>query len=488
MRGTVLALILVGGPALAGPFVAPDDLRMRLDLQLLVDTRAINVPLTTWPLAWGDVANALRDVDVVHLGSPELVAYQRVSRAMHLATRTGENTFGLAISAAVEPRVIRSFDNTPREQGELRAGFAWTGNRFAVQARAAWVADPADGENLRPDGSYAAMALGNWIVSAGWQERWWGPGHDGSLLLSTNARPVPALAIQRNQSTTFDTRWLRWMGPWTLSAFMGVLDDDRVIDDTLLFGLRAGFRPAPGLEIGFARTAQWCGADRPCDGSTFVDLLLGNDNPGINVDPNAEPGNQLGGFDLRWSLPRGYPFAFYAQWIAEDTRRGGPEIGSWLRQAGIEYRRAVSGSSLNMHVEVAETSCRDGGLGFSELDPDCGYEHGIYATGYRYRGRSLGHGMDSDGLSYSFGSTLVQSAGHSWSILMRYLEINREGAPGARHTLAATPQTRYDLQLRHEREFAGGNLHFGIGFRHSDDDLLNSTERDVTGFVGWSSM
>ena len=112
---------------------------------------------------------------------------------------------------------------------------------------------------------------------------------------------------------------------------MSQLDDERVVNDALLFGIRGSIRPVSGLEIGISRTAQWCGDDRPCDFSTFVDLLIGNDNRGVNVSPDDEPGNQLGGFDIRYSLPRQIPIAAYMQWIGEDGRGGGGAIGSWLR-------------------------------------------------------------------------------------------------------------------------------------------------------------
>ena len=44
-------------------------------------------------------------------------------------------------------------------------------------------------EGFALDGSYIAARLGNWSASFGQVERWWGPGWDGSLILSTNARP-----------------------------------------------------------------------------------------------------------------------------------------------------------------------------------------------------------------------------------------------------------------------------------------------------------
>ena len=293
--------------------------------------------------------------------------------------------------------------------------------------------------------------------------------------------------LQRNKSTAFETKWLSWMGPWTLMTFMTQLDDERVVNDALLFGIRGSIRPLSGLEIGISRSAQWCGDGRPCDFSTFLDLLVGNDNQGVNIDPADEPGNQLGGFDIRWSLPKKIPVALYMQWIGEDGRGGGGAIGSWMRQLGLEYWGTIGGVSHRTHFEVSDSMCQEGGFGSSDNKPNCAYEHGIYESGYRYKNRSMGHSTDGDTLSYSIGSTLVQSAGHTWNVSLRYMELNREGLPNTRHTLTPTPQDLLDIQLTHERETRFGRFYAGIGYGTLDDKVSGTSESDVTGFIQWSS-
>ena len=269
---------------------------------------------------------------------------------------------------------------------------------------------------------------------------------------------------------------------------MSALDDERVINDALLFGIRGSFRPpGTGLEIGISRTAQWCGDDRPCELDTFFDLLLGNDNRGANVDPEDEPGNQLGGFDVRWRLPKKIPAALYMQWIGEDGRGGGQGVGSWLRQFGMEFRGTAGSLSHRTHIEISDSMCREGGFGFSDKKPNCAYEHSIYRTGYRYRGRNIGHPGDGDTLSYSIGSTLVQSAGPVWNASLRYMEINREGSPNSRHTLTPTRQDMYDLQISHERLTHYGRFHAGLGYSWTDDQATGISNSDVSGFIQWSS-
>ena len=485
----LLLVLLMAAPlmALAEPLAAPGDLRLRHDLQLLNDSGIINVPLTAWPLAYGDIYDALASADRERVDDSLRDAWERVRHRVGWELETGSLRYETSLSASENPRQIRSFEYAPREEGEAMAGLSWLGERFTVNLRARYAANPFDDEEFRPDGTYIGAALGNWIVTAGWQERWWGPSRDGSLILSTNARPTPGIAVQRNASRPFETKWLSWMGPWTLTSFMNYLDDDRTIDDALLFGFRGTIRPPhTGLELSFSRTAMWCGDDRPCDGDTFVNLLLGKDNRGVNTDAEDEPGNQLAGFDIRWTLPKKIPIALYMQWIGEDGSPNFP-IGSWLRQLGAEHWGTVAGLSHRTHIEVSDSMCREGGGGFGDRKPNCAYEHGIYRTGYRYEGRSMGHPGDSDTLAYSLGSTLVQSAGHLWSISLRYMEINRDGAPQPGHTLTPTPQDLTDLQISHERETRFGRFYAGLGYSNLEDEVSGEDDSDVTAFLQWSS-
>ena len=301
LRAIALAVLIAVPPnAIAEPLAAPGDLRLRTDLQFLNDSGVINVPLTAWPLAMADIHWAIEEADDRTMSDSVRAAFDRVREHVSSELETGIVKYRFGASGSDNPRIIRTFESTPREEGKLSAGLSWLGERFVVNLSASYVANPFDDDDFRPDGTYIGAALGNWILTAGWQERWWGPGRDGSLILSTNARPTPGIAIQRNVSTPFETKWLSWMGPWTLTSFMTELDDERTIDDALFFGVRGSFRPPKtGLEIGISRTALWCGDDRPCDGDVFLDLLVGNDNQGVNVDPDDEPGNQLGGIDIR---------------------------------------------------------------------------------------------------------------------------------------------------------------------------------------------
>jgi len=471
----------------ADPLARPGDMLLRHDIRLLVDEGILNLPMNTWPIPWGDIVDQLNRASAM-LSSPEIAAAMtRLRDRARWELDPGEWYLTGWASVAAEPRIIRTFEDTPREEAETGLAFSWTGNRFTLNLAAAYANNPVDGEEFRPDDTYVGMALGNWTVTAGWQQRWWGPGNDASSILSSNARPRPGVNLQRNLSTPFETKWLSWIGPWNLTTFMEYLDDERATMDPLLWGFRFGFRPLQGLEINITRTAMWCGDGRPCDLSAFLDVLRGNDNSGDNISAEDEPGNQMAGYDIRWSLPKNIPVALYMQWTAEDGRQQGVPLGSFLRMVGAEHWGRIGGLSHRTHFEVAETICREGGFGSAEKKPLCAYRHPLYPDGYRYNGRVMGHSIDAEGRSYSFGSTLVQSAGHTWNLALRYMQIKIEGRFDPSHSLSPTPQDRADIQLSHERITRFGRFHIGAGYRYIDDEASGSDSSDFTGFLQWST-
>jgi len=482
----LLASWLLAGEAAAGPWAATGDSGLRADLLTLADAGIVTVPVNTWPLPWRDIILQVRAADPAGLPLAVSMALTRVRMQARSESLLGGFTTHARLSASERGRAIRGFEDTPRTDAEAEGAVSFTGRRTAFRLNATAFSPDKGDSDVRADGSYFALMAGNWIASAGYQERWWGPGWDGSLILSTNARPPPQLALSRHSSKPVERRPLRWLGSWNFTTFMAQLDDDRIIPDTLLFGARFAFRPVPSLEVGLSRTAQWCGDGRPCSLESFGRVLAGKDNRGINVDESKEPGNQLGGVDLRWS-PRwfGHRSAAYMQWIGEDTRQGGPQIGAWLRQLGAEWSGTTFADRWRQrsYIEVSETICRTGGTGFSRAQPNCAYRHSIYRSGYRYQGRAIGHGMDGDGQGLSVGTVLQASDGRSWQLAARRLEINTIGSDDLRHSISPTPQDIAEVTAIHERRLGPGRLDVGLGYRDISDEF--DAARDGGSFFGW---
>ncbi|MFL2538648.1 MAG: capsule assembly Wzi family protein [Candidatus Rariloculaceae bacterium] len=474
--------------ALGEPWLSPGDMVMRNDLQLLSDAGLLQVPLTTWPISLANVDAALEDID--HIESDSIVGQSltRVRNRLSEESRSNDIAITSSVRASSKEQMARTFEDTPRAKAELGGGISWMGRRFAINLQGHRASNPLDKETFRLDGSYFGAVVGNWMLAFGYPERWWGPGWDGSLILSTNARPSPQFSIQRNITKPFNSRWLSWIGPWSLTSFISQLNDNRFVEDAMLTGLRMTATPVPGLEIGLSRSAQLCGTGRPCRTRTFLDLLLGQDNPGINVAADREPGNQLGGMDMRWASPVGdLPYALYLQWIGEDTRQGGPEIGSWLRQLGVDFWGAGPrpGWQHRTHIEVTDTMCQEGGIGFGGEKPNCAYEHHQYRTGYRYQGRSIGHGIDSDSLSSSIGSTLTDPNGNSMNFLARHMEINRDEKY---NSLSSVGQEITEFSVSYNRRITLGTASIGLAYSFFKKGMVSAnTNNNIEWWIAFQT-
>jgi hypothetical protein len=472
-------------PAWAGPYVSAGDLSLRSDIQLLADHGIIRGTVSTWPLAWGPILSDIAETDASSLPAGVADALGRVRDRGNWDTRADQLTFRASAGAAEKPTRMRSFQNTPRGKAEVSAGAGWMGNWFSAEVNIQGVDSEQDDEELRADDSFVGVVLGNWSIAASTQQRWWGPGWDGSLILSNNARPFPSLVVDRVFTDAFESKWLSWIGPWDFNMMFGQLESERHIPDTKFFGVRAAFRPIPSLEIGLSRAAQWCGEGRPCDASTFFDLLIGRDNRGgEGIDPENEPGNQLAGYDFRWSPNLfGHRVAAYGQLIGEDEAGGFPS--RYIGQFGVEWSGYLFNRwSTRGFAEFAGTSCQ-----FHESSEifNCAYNHGIYKTGYRYRYRTIGHNADNDARVVSAGFVAADTDDTQWRGLIRVGKLNRGGSPDSRNSLTPTPQDIASIDISHSRVFSFGVIDAGIGYEAVDDVATGDSFSDTRAYVQWRS-
>src|SRR3569832_2434328 len=112
---------MFGAAATAGPWLDPGDTLLRHDIQLLCDAGIVHAPLTTWPLAWADVA---RDLAGPHPElSPALAnARSRVLQRYRLEAKTYQFRPHLRAALSHAPRQFRPFEASTRERAELEAG------------------------------------------------------------------------------------------------------------------------------------------------------------------------------------------------------------------------------------------------------------------------------------------------------------------------------------------------------------------------------
>jgi len=469
--------ILVAGAARADPWLAAGDEGLRSDIHLLADAGILRGPVTTWPLSWPDIARDALAADGAALDEATAKALRRVQRLGREASAAGFSGIGLRVSAAYQPTMLRGFADTPREEGEVGMRASWLSEHFVMNLQGSYVIDPDDNKDWRADGSYLGINFGNFMLSAGFMERWWGPGWDGSLILSTNARPIPSITLERNYTDPFKTRLLSWMGPWRASIAMGETESHGVaVPNVKFFAARLNFHPLPWLEFGLTRTAQWCGGDRSCDWNTFVDMVLGDDNTEQGDDRKDEPGNQMAGYDMRLRSPwKALPLAFYTQWTGEDEAGGLPS--KFLGQFGLETWGSWGDSAWRLRGEYADTACN-----FSRETSQfgCAYRNSLYPQGYAYRGRIIGHAMDNDSRMYTLAGLVTRGDGDILSLTLRRVDVNRDGGD---HAISDVPVDLDNVELRYSRGVGAGRLSVGVGYQ-SPATNVDSDSR-VNGFASW---
>lgn len=482
-RLATITLTLIASSALAGPYIPAGDTALRSDIQRLADAGIITGPITSWPLAWGPILESLNDADLSEQPPGILDVVRRVQRRAGWEARADELTFNAELGISNNRARIRSFQNTTRGRAEASIGADWVGETFGADINVQVVDGGDDDQTLRADDSLVGFMFGNWSIAASTQNRWWGPGWDGSLILSDNARPFPALAIDRVFTDAFETKWLSWIGPWDFTAIFGQLENDRTVPNTRFFGLRFTFRPLRSLEIGISRTALWCGDGRPCGLSTFGDLLIGNDNRGSNLSPAAEPGDQLGGVDFRWSPIFGTPIGFYGQFIGEDEAGGFPS--KFLVMGGVEYGGFIKHGSWSWRgfLEFAGTTCD---VLKNEIY-NCAYNHSIYKMGYRYRGYVIGHGADNDTKLATLGVVLVNNDDTQWRALVRSGTLNDGGPPDPYNSLTPTPEDLASIDIAYGRAFPFGVIEGSAGYEKLDNTVTGDSNGEARFYLQWRS-
>ena len=399
------------------------NMKLRHELQLLSDTNHLNVPLTTWPLSSEDIQSQLDQS--ASQKSPELK-----STLSSVNDQLSEIHFKVSGNFHSKELLIRDFSGSGREKGVISYDKEWSYSKVDVRLKAS-LADKSNhlsDKSFRLDESYVAASLGNWKLTAGQQSRWWGPGWDGSLILSNNARPIPSISIENINSKASENEYLRWFGPYKLHMFIGQLESNRAVPNTKLVGTRLTFKPLKTLEVGLHRSIQWGGTGQDNSFSGFLKTLASTRKDSDDNQLTSVRGNQIAGVDFRWNLPLSYQnkYSIYGQYIGEDRVDGSLLLGDetfLLGGSSSGYSKKLQGS-WRTYIETADTSAASfKGRARNNII----YNHSTYKDGYRYQGLSMGHSIDSDSTIVSAGAMLAKNNGDFWRAWVKHAELNKDG-------------------------------------------------------------
>ena len=406
-------------PAQASPWAEVGDSQLRSDIQLLAAAGVIDGITTHWPIPWAGMLRILDNRNAV-ASQPENVraAAQRVLAAAHAQLAGNRLRATATVDIASTPSVVRGFDGMGREKAQAQiAGevmFDTTAIRIAAGGQ---LSDWSNGQGkFMPDGSYIAQKVGGALVYAGYLSHWWGPGWISALSLSNNARPMPQVGIERMSTEAFRTPWLSWIGPWQLEFLVGVLDGQRIAENTLYNGLRFTFNPLPGLEIGLARTEMFCGKGHQCK-------PLANYFNFTNSNTQVNHVNDEGVIDVHYSgMAWGTAYELYTQLMNEDSNPITHSGTSHL--VGGSIWLPVGATTMRVTAEYTDSVATRDIFSFGDVFHGFAYNNYDYRDGMRYRDRTLGFSLDSDSRLASLQASWIAPNNFSYTLTYHHAQIS----------------------------------------------------------------
>lgn len=473
------------GTASASPWVEVGDDLLRRDVEVLAGFGLMDGLTATWPIPWRQVSKAFARAEGKNLPPVVRNSLERLRARYRYEAEPNRPHVEARAQVSNEPRLVRGFRDTGRDEIDLEAGVEYMWDSTAIRLNAGVTTDfKFDDVSLNLDRSYIAQELGGWLLYAGTIEEWWGSGNVSSLIRSNNARPHPRVGIMRNDTSAFETPWLSWIGPWQLGTAVGWFDDNRTVENVLLWDMYASAEPVSGLQLSLYRSIMLCGEDQSCSLDTWSDALRG-----LAVGDQESGGNainQLLAVDARYSVPVGENlFTVYGQYAGDDKIAGWPGKASWLGGASLAGYSAAIRSDWQFAAEVSDTRARlnAGNPPYENVF----YNHGTYRNGYRYRGRTLGHSLDNDATLYSLVGHIVDSDNWRWRAGFHRAELNRDGTEAAigGNTLSLSAEDIHVVELGVEMPL-GASL-VSLDFTLQDDQPDTPGDKDwlATAYGSW---
>jgi len=439
-------LLMCAGVADAGVWTSVDDAPLRSDIELLASVRVVDNVATHWPLPWAGLLDRLNVSDGLATQPDYIrVVADRLRQVGTAATRPGGPRASLVVDGTGSPAVIRGYDALGRQTLQSQASLEMVWDSTVVHLNVgAQSTNKHDHQIFVADGSYIAQRLGDTVVYAGYVPHWWGPGWISALSLSTNARPMPQVGFSRVSTAPFESRWLRWLGPWQVEFFVGVLDGPRVSRNTIYDGLRVSISPLPGLEVGFSRTDEMCGSGHTCKPlAAYFDVR--------NNDAHVDEVNDEATMDLRYTGNVGQlSYAVYAQFMNEDTNPFVVSGTSHLYGSSIwlPFEDGVGRLTVEYANSVATHDIWGGGnlKGYA-------YNNWGYLDGMRYRNRTLGFSLDSDSVLSSVQASFTDHAARTYSVTYHHAQISDLALSNGQSTtwinvVTSLPVTINEVQAR----------------------------------------
>ncbi len=467
--GAVLLLLPLFSTSQAGtPWFEPGQTLARHAFQVLADAGAIEGPIMTWPLPTPALHRELSNLEPGDF-IDEVGPMTGLARYLLEGSRKrGVVIREVSAVGTLEPMADRNFTHQHRTNSQTALALDWMSPSVAARVRGVW--DVLGENSVRPDGSYLASYLGDWIFSTGYVDRFWGPGWSTSLGWSMQSAPPLSVWAQRRFQQASGLPLLKWLGPWNILALVSQTDAADRRFDTSIVGTRLSFRPVRSLSLGLSYLQRVCW-------TACSDALVGqSEQPAAQEQASGfvlptEPGRQLL-VEGRVRPFKSLTMAGYAQGSASSPQSGSFGTLAWM--AGVEVWSVLPLSwlsSVRVYAEYVDgrlnplSENRDGASTWTDF------------SDYN-KGEVLLEGADARAVAA--GVLLMFARSHVVHLQMKHLKRNRFVErlldTASSHTARAVFDARYEYRWsKYVLSLAGGMVH---------DAALNPGQFEAGGLRG----
>ena len=330
------------------------------------------------------------------------------------------NEIGFSSNSEFNP--FRFIDSKFKDKNSFFFSNSYLGERFASKISMTIYESPFEERKYDFSDSYLALVSGNFILGIGNYDRWWGPSHHASLILSNYSKSSPGLFIRSLEGFTSPLPLINYFGKLNFSFFANQLESNRGIKNPYLLGGRLSMNPVNGFTIGLTRSIMFGGKGKDNSLKALWDSISG-DASTMKGEQDGNIDNELAGFDLKYSFNlNNVVWSFYGQYIGED----GTDYWPWrtFYSLGTEFIYLEQGKLRSLVIEFIDTYYNGVDTGTNIT-----YEHSSYTSGYRYKGTPLGAFIDGDSnyAHISFNGEINNFTNLEFSVLYGNLNKDKSG-------------------------------------------------------------
>ena len=249
-----------------------------------------------------------------------------------------------------------------------------------------------DGVTANLKWGYLSYSKWNTTIQAGRIPHWWGPGHNGAWLLTTNAQTFDQIRLTNRQAVL-----LPCLGSSKLEFILGKLSKQTIgysnkgsyttkTEKPQLIGLRFDCSPNKYMEFGAGETCMLSGREKLKLKDYLQAIFPGNDAT-VQETTNGPITNRIASIDTTFRIPINHRWLKGAEIYWE---YGGEDYNP--TSLGFNFLSAPA-NLFGLYLDTGKTDMR---IEYAEDEDDCvlWYTHGQFKEGYRNKGKIIGHHMN----------------------------------------------------------------------------------------------